>query len=57
MNAQVAMDAPFAGEVADEAVRAKGRSEEQFKGYSGYAEMLQDLMVGRVDALLERQAR
>lgn len=33
LNVQVAMDAPFDGDVADEATRAVGRSEQQFAGY------------------------
>lgn len=33
LNVQVAMDAPFQGAVAHEAVRAAGRSETQFPGY------------------------
>jgi hypothetical protein len=36
-NIQVAMDAPYAGRVADETVREKGRSESQYKKY-GYDE-------------------
>lgn len=32
-NCQFVMDAPYAGRVADESVRAQGRSEEQFAGY------------------------
>lgn len=34
VNAQIGMDAPFHGEIANEAVRTKGRSETQFKDYS-----------------------
>lgn len=33
VNAQIAMDAPFAGHVAHEGVRSQGRSEAQFEGY------------------------
>ncbi len=34
INLQIAMDAPFFGDVAHESVRSKGPSETQFKGYN-----------------------
>lgn len=40
------------GEIPARAIAEKFGEFEQFKGYAGYAEMLQDLMVGRVDALV-----
>lgn len=40
------------GEIPARAISKEYGEFEQFKGYSGYAEMLQDLMVGRVDALI-----
>ncbi|WP_112324272.1 substrate-binding periplasmic protein [Oceanibium sediminis] len=40
------------GEIPAREISEKFGAFEQFKGYAGYAEMLQDLMIGRVDALI-----
>lgn len=37
-NIQIAMDAPFKGRIADESLRSKGRSEQQFHSQYGYDE-------------------
>ena len=39
-NIQIAMDAPFHGRVADEAIRSLGRSELQFPAKYGYSDQL-----------------
>ena len=50
VNAQIAMDAPFHGAVADEALRACGRAEVQFAGYD--RERMHAQLRRAIDALL-----